>query len=53
MDKNFFKFDIDDAVDMIEEMPANIVERILKFSTKETRTTINKFLKYEENTINM
>ena len=41
---------IDDAVDFIEEMPANIVERILKFSTKETRTTINKFLKYEENT---
>lgn len=39
---------IDDAVDFVEEMPANIVERVLKISTKETRALINKFLKYEE-----
>lgn len=39
---------IDDAVDFVEEMPANIVERALKTSTKETRTLINKFLKYKE-----
>lgn len=39
---------IDDAVDFVEEMPANIVERILKASTKETRQLINKFLGYEE-----
>lgn len=39
---------IDDAVDFVEEMPANIVERALKFSTKETRALINKFLKYKE-----
>lgn len=39
---------IDDAVDFVEEMPANIVERALKSSTKETRAVINKFLKYEE-----
>ena len=39
---------IDDAVDFVEEMPANIVERALKVSDKETRTLINKFLKYEE-----
>lgn len=41
---------IDDAVDFVEEMPANIVERALKFSTSETRSLINKFLKYEEDT---
>ncbi|MGN0961005.1 MAG: magnesium transporter, partial [Christensenellales bacterium] len=39
---------IDDAVDFVEEMPANIVERALKSSNKETRTLINKFLKYKE-----
>ena len=38
----------DDAVDFVEEMPANVVERVLRASTKETRATINKFLKYEE-----
>ena len=41
---------IDDAVDLIEEMPANVVERILKTSTKETRQLINKFLGYEDET---
>lgn len=39
---------IDDAVDFVEEMPANIVERALKSSNSETRTLINKFLKYED-----
>ena len=39
---------IDDAVDFVEEMPANIVERALKVSDKETRALINKFLKYDE-----
>ncbi len=41
---------IDDAVDFIEEMPANLVEKVLKNSTPQTRKTINKFLKYEEDT---
>lgn len=41
---------IDDAVDFIEEMPANIVERVLRNSSKETRATINKILKYQDNT---
>lgn len=41
---------IDDAVDFVEEMPANIVERVLKQSTKETRALINKFLKYKDDT---
>ncbi len=39
---------IDDAVDFVEELPANLVERVLKNSTPQTRRTINKFLKYEE-----
>lgn len=40
---------IDDAVDFIEEMPANIVERVLKTSTTKTRQQINQFLGYKEN----
>lgn len=40
---------IDDAVDLLEEMPANIVERILKNSTPSTRQQINQFLGYGEN----
>lgn len=39
---------IDDAVDFVEEMPANVVEKVLKHTDKETRALINKFLKYEE-----
>jgi magnesium transporter len=39
---------IDDAVDFVEEMPANVVERALKVSDSDTRALINKFLKYEE-----
>ena len=39
---------IDDAVDFVEEMPANIVERALKMSTKETRKQINQYLGYQE-----
>lgn len=40
---------IDDAVDFIEEMPANIVERALKASNPTVRQQINQFLGYEEN----
>lgn len=39
---------IDDAVDIVEEMPANVVEKLLKNSTRETRQTINKLLCYKE-----
>lgn len=39
---------IDDAVDFMEEMPGNIVERVLRASNKETRLTINKYLGYKE-----
>lgn len=39
----------DDAVDMIEEMPANVARRILRLATPETRAQINQYLKYPEN----
>lgn len=39
---------IDDAADIIEEMPATIVKRILKNTDKETRDAINTILKYPE-----
>ncbi|MBQ8545837.1 MAG: magnesium transporter [Clostridia bacterium] len=39
---------IDDTVDIIEEMPANVVKRILNNSDSETRKTINEILKYPD-----
>lgn len=40
---------IDDTVDFIEEMPANIVDKILQNTSPDTRKLINQFLKYPEN----
>ncbi|MDO4476037.1 MAG: magnesium transporter [Lachnospiraceae bacterium] len=40
---------IDDAVDMVEELPASVVKRILKNATPETRTLINQYLQYPDN----
>ena len=40
---------VDDAVDLIEELPANVVARVMKVATPETRDEINKFLAYPEN----
>ena len=37
---------LDDTVDIIEEMPANVVKRILRASTPENRNTINQLLGY-------
>ncbi len=37
---------VDDAVDIIEEMPANVVKRILKHTDPETRNSINEILRY-------
>lgn len=37
---------MDDTVDLIEEMPSNVVKRILKTVNKEDRKTINELLKY-------
>nr|MCR5605685.1 magnesium transporter [Treponema sp.] len=39
---------VDDMVDMIGELPANMVKRILKRANPETRELINKFLRYPE-----
>lgn len=38
----------DDAVDMLEEMPANVVKKVLAATDKETRRDINSLLKYPE-----
>lgn len=38
----------DDAADIVEEMPANVVKRILKQADSETRKQINELLKYPE-----
>lgn len=37
---------LDDAVDIIEEMPATVVKRILRNTDPETRVMINQLLKY-------
>jgi magnesium transporter len=39
---------VDDAVDMLEELPANMVTRVLRSAKPETRKLINQFLKYPE-----
>lgn len=39
---------LDDAVDIIEEMPATLVKRILKNTDSETRNSINILLKYPD-----
>ncbi len=39
---------LDDTVDIIEEMPATIVKRILKNTDVQTRASINTLLKYPE-----
>ena len=39
---------MDDTVDILEEMPANVVKRILKNSDNETRRIINQILRYPE-----
>ena len=40
---------VDDAVDMMEELPANVVKRIMRTATPETRNLINQYLRYPEN----
>ena len=39
---------MDDATDLIEEMPANVVKRILKNINSENRKIINELLKYSD-----
>ncbi len=38
----------DDIVDFLEDMPANLVKKVLQNSTKEDRTIINKLLNYKD-----
>ncbi len=45
LDELFF----DDMIDLIEEMPANLVNKILANSTSDERKLINQFLKYPAN----
>ena len=40
---------VDDAVDMLEELPATVVKRVMRTAGPETRSLINQFLKYPEN----
>lgn len=42
---------VDDAVDMLEELPANVVKRVLKSAHPDTRRLINQFLNYPENSV--
>lgn len=40
---------VDDAVDLLEELPAGVVRRLLKGADEEKRRLINQFLCYPEN----
>ena len=40
---------LDDTVDMMEELPANVVKRVMRIATPETRKLINQYLNYPEN----
>ena len=40
---------VDDAVDIVEEMPANVVRRILEAADPQMRKEINELLRYPEN----
>ncbi|HPX93638.1 MAG TPA: magnesium transporter [Bacillota bacterium] len=39
---------VDDAVDFLEEMPANMVNRILRLTNPDKRRVINRYLQYPE-----
>lgn len=40
---------VDDAVDMMEELPANVVKRVMRNATPQTRNLINQYLNYPDN----
>jgi len=40
---------VDDAVDMMEELPANVVARVMRIATPSTRNLINQYLNFPEN----
>ena len=39
---------VDDAVDMMEELPANVVARVMRTATPSTRNLINQYLRFPE-----
>ena len=39
---------LDDAVDVLEELPANVVDKLMKMTDAETRAQINTLLKYPD-----
>ena len=39
---------MDDYVDLVEEMPANVVKRVMQNTTPANRKLINQYLKYPE-----
>jgi magnesium transporter len=43
------ELDFDDKIDILEELPANLVDKILEKTPKEERSQINTFLNYPEN----
>ncbi len=47
VDKLFLD-DLDDTVDFLEELPANIVKKVIRNSSPEKRMLINQFLNYKE-----
>ncbi|MDR0884737.1 MAG: magnesium transporter [Oscillospiraceae bacterium] len=42
---------LDDAVDFLEEVPANVVRRVLALTDAETRAAINRFMSYPEDSV--
>ena len=36
---------VDDAVDIVEELPANVVRRVMRAATPQTRNLINQYLR--------
>ena len=40
---------LDDAADLLEDMPASVVKRVLEKSSSQTRESLNKLLNYPEN----
>lgn len=43
------ELDFDDMIDVLEELPANLVDKILEKTPKQERRQINTFLMYKEN----
>ena len=49
IDQIIQELDFDDMIDLLEELPANLVDKILVNTTKEERHLINTFLNYPDN----